>query len=397
MLGLALDPLIYKAIVSTQCNAPASLQSSNPSLSSCPDSQVNQAVAALIEMINSPYGQTYLKTLAAQSITLIMTSDILWQGAQKSGQIVPLAREKQQAEERYKQYLNSHHNLNNAEIEATYKLYFSPAQLELNQEIDSVRQYDNYLKARGITINKNWFTNHLSSLRVIIDNLGGITPKNISNFFTLGFSVNYAATNCPQGNFVMPAFPVVALNFAGDTVSLVGFFPNGFQNQKSAEIVQVDVNFQWRNPTEAALSPDGNFAFITDSGQNEVVPVDLNNESASTPIAVGSNPIGIAITPDGKRAYVTDFGSNNVTPIDLSTNTAGEPIAVGSNPIGIAITPDGKRAYVTDFGQGTFVSIDLKNGMVSSPDSVGVGTIGIALGLKPIHIPDNFRVVTNTC
>ena len=49
--------------------------------------------------------------------------------------------------------------------------------------------------------------------------------------------------------------------------------------------------------------------------------------------------MGIAITPDGKTAYVANSADATVTPINLATGTPGAPISVGSYPQAIAITP----------------------------------------------------------
>src|SRR5471030_1108809 len=69
-------------------------------------------------------------------------------------------------------------------------------------------------------------------------------------------------------------------------------------------------------------------------GANSTAPLYLSGE---TPPSNGT-PI----------AYVANSVDNTVTPIDTATNTAGTPIPVGQDPLGIAVTPNGATVYVTN-------------------------------------------------
>src|SRR5580658_7871859 len=141
-------------------------------------------------------------------------------------------------------------------------------------------------------------------------------------------------------------------------------------------------------PGGIAITPDGTAAYVSNSCGDTVTPINLNNDTAGTPITVGSNPTGIAIAPDGDTAYVTDFGSNTVVPIDLATGTTEAAITVGpagSAPASIAITPDGSTAYVTLGATNAVVPIDLataavgkaipipgSDGVAADPDSIAI-------------------------
>lgn len=157
-------------------------------------------------------------------------------------------------------------------MKSAYISYLSEAHLKMVRAIDSIENYYNYLKSQGIIVNKAWFTNEISKVHLTIRDSAGINTEKITGFFTPVFNVSHRTNNCSKSNFVLPAFPVVAVNFSGDTVTLVGFFPSGFQNLQLPKLVLVDVNYQWRNPSEAAFSSNGNFAYITDTGNNELVP-----------------------------------------------------------------------------------------------------------------------------
>jgi len=138
-------------------------------------------------------------------------------------------------------------------------------------------------------------------------------------------------------------------------------------------------------PWTLAFSPDGETAYVvlrlpfTSSG--EVVPINVQTSTTGAPIPVGENPWGIAVTPDGSTAYVTNSGASTVTPIDLADGTAGTPISLpaGSGPRGIAISPDGSTAYVADYSTDQVTPIALSTGTVEAGIDVGSQPEAIAV------------------
>lgn len=79
-------------------------------------------------------------------------------------------------------------------------------------------------------------------------------------------------------------------------------------------------------------------------------------------IPVGSAPWGVAITPDGDRAFIGNSGetsTNNISVIDVATQTVIRQINTGrSGAAGVAITPDGSRAFVANYVPGSVSIID---------------------------------------
>ncbi len=122
--------------------------------------------------------------------------------------------------------------------------------------------------------------------------------------------------------------------------------------------------------------------------------IQTSNNSVTTPLGVGSffGPYAIAITPDGNYAYVTNFGNNNFTPIgttvtavDLNTNTITATIDLGLQPAGVAITPDSKYAYISNYNS----LYSYQGG--GAPLVAGEGTVNIidiaTNELLPVTIP----------
>jgi YVTN family beta-propeller protein len=82
------------------------------------------------------------------------------------------------------------------------------------------------------------------------------------------------------------------------------------------------------NPTGIVISPDGNYLYITDNGNDDIIVIPTNNLSnISTFPSPGA--LALAITPDSKELYVTDTFTN-VSPYRLPAGTsAGSTISLG--------------------------------------------------------------------
>lgn len=137
-----------------------------------------------------------------------------------------------------------------------------------------------------------------------------------------GFSGPFSIVVTPDGkrayvtNFGSNNFSPV-----GTTVSVVDLTANAI----SYTIANVGIQ-----PSGAAITPDGKYVFITlyhtlylgpnftnltpFQGQVKVIRT-ADNKLFSQPIIVGASPSQIAITPDGNYAYVTNYSANNVSVI----------------------------------------------------------------------------------
>jgi len=90
--------------------------------------------------------------------------------------------------------------------------------------------------------------------------------------------------------------------------------------------------------------------YVPTHKSNSVAVIDTSTDQVIAMIPVQIQPLAVAITPNGSFAYVTNsgwvFGSNSVSVIDTASNTVVVTIGVGSFPVGVAITPNGAFAYV---------------------------------------------------
>jgi len=74
----------------------------------------------------------------------------------------------------------------------------------------------------------------------------------------------------------------------------------------------------------------------------------------STPFAQHSAalPGGVAVSPDGNFVFITNYNANSISVISTVTYKVTATIPVGSNPLGIAVDPVTGTIYVTNRGLG---------------------------------------------
>jgi YVTN family beta-propeller protein len=99
-------------------------------------------------------------------------------------------------------------------------------------------------------------------------------------------------------------------NISSDTVSVIS----------DGSTVTVDVG---RGPIGLAVTPDGDFVYVANSGSNNVSVIDTKTNMVAHTVDVGMAPFGAAVTLNGDFVYITNSGSNNVSVIDVSTNKVG--------------------------------------------------------------------------
>ena len=123
------------------------------------------------------------------------------------------------------------------------------------------------------------------------------------------------------------------------------------------------------DPTDIAVSPNGQLALVTSGGANCVAAIDIpallsTIDSASVEarreilpnhlgtsdrfvrkrIKVGTNPRGVAFTPDGRYAYVTNALDDTVSVIDVTTLAEDEIIHL-NGPTEITQVRQGQRLF----------------------------------------------------
>jgi len=179
----------------------------------------------------------------------------------------------------------------------------------------------------------------------------------------------------------------------GHTVSVI-------QTRSNEVVATIEVG---KLPAGVAIAPDGQRAYVTSRGNNNVWVLDTATHTVITKVDVQIEPANVVFTPDGRRAYVANFGSNSVSVIDTATTTVvpvpdGEAIKVGVVPIGLAITPDGARVYVVNVNFSPVLPPPLGDvSVIDTATNTVVDTVVVGAGPRAVAItPDGAHAyVTN--
>ncbi|HET7721760.1 MAG TPA: hypothetical protein VFK43_17455 [Acidimicrobiales bacterium] len=106
--------------------------------------------------------------------------------------------------------------------------------------------------------------------------------------------------------------------------------------------------------SDVVVDPTSTYAFISNTGQNQVEVLRLADGVFEAPIFVGSQPMGLDLTPAGDRLYVALRGSAFVSVVDVPARTELRRIPVPSGfmadrPYSIAVLANGKALLTTTF------------------------------------------------
>ncbi len=119
------------------------------------------------------------------------------------------------------------------------------------------------------------------------------------------------------------------------------------------------------------------FAYIANSGNNNVSVIDTATNTVTATVNVGNYPSGAAVTPDETKVDVTNYNSNDVSVINTTNHSAYASVNVGTHPFGVAVTPDRTKVYVTDYGNNNVSVINTATNDVEAVVPVGNGPIAL--------------------
>jgi len=126
-----------------------------------------------------------------------------------------------------------------------------------------------------------------------------------------------------------------------------------------------------------AASPDGNWVYVADTLNDQVVVLDGEGKSVSGQIPVGATPWNVAFTSDSTAAYVTNSGSDTVSVINTKSGSVTDTISVSRIPTGISSL--GTQMWVTGNVSSTVSVIDTGSNAV-------IATVALGISSEPISI-----------
>lgn len=117
-------------------------------------------------------------------------------------------------------------------------------------------------------------------------------------------------------------------------------------------------------PNAIAITPNNQYAYITDSSLNQIYVLNLVTNTYVTTItgAAFNNPLALAITPDGNYVFVVNAAGFSFSIIATATNTvvSGSPFSTGGNePFAIAINSAGTTAYLAILNSNKVVPVNI--------------------------------------
>lgn len=125
--------------------------------------------------------------------------------------------------------------------------------------------------------------------------------------------------------------------------------PAHIQKPASKNISNLTTIKVGKNPTSIVFSPDGESAYVVNSGSGTVSVINVSSNSVIKTINVGADPGPISITPNGKYIYVPNYNYSTISLINATINKVSETIVTGLKPGHVFITPDGKYASLYDY------------------------------------------------
>ncbi|MCI0402986.1 MAG: YncE family protein [Acidobacteria bacterium] len=160
-----------------------------------------------------------------------------------------------------------------------------------------------------------------------------------------------------------------------------------------------------KGPHEAATSPDGRYAYVSNYGSfavfregerpqmqpgNSVTVLDLKERKVKTTFDLGkyTQPHGIWVSRDAKRLWVTCEGAKAVLELDARTGEILKAWDTNQDVSHMVVpTPDERKLYVANIGSGSVTVIDRSTDIVKSiPTGAGAEGIDVAPGGKEVWV-----------
>jgi DNA-binding beta-propeller fold protein YncE len=151
---------------------------------------------------------------------------------------------------------------------------------------------------------------------------------------------------------------------------------------------------------EVAVVPGGQYALVSNFGDSIIYRVDISN--LTNPVLTDFIEIGffaedIAISPNGQFAVVTDGGfSDNLAFINLSTfNSSGTSTLTDGGAQAVAIGPDNQTVIMCDYSNSQIVYGTVNAGLTGLVSGTTLTTSGVS---GPVNVeigPDGTVLVAN--
>ncbi len=162
--------------------------------------------------------------------------------------------------------------------------------------------------------------------------------------------------------------------YVAATDTFHAFTEDGFPEfQLSLEMpVAPGGGFIGRGGFRVVLSPNHQFAYLTEEAGAAVEVFDVSAGESLDIVDILPTPSGIAISPDGTRLYVGHGSATNVVSvIDTGIPALIDSISVGQTVSRLAISPDGQNLYLNNTRAGRVLNVNTSTKAIA--DSLTLG------------------------
>lgn len=129
-----------------------------------------------------------------------------------------------------------------------------------------------------------------------------------------------------------------------------------------------------------AITPDGRYVLSTHGMRGYVSVVDLEKNEVLKYIQTGKVPNYILISNDSLRAYVSNTGDNNIVEINLHTWKVARTLESGPAPEHIVFSGDESLIFAANPRGGDVSVISVETGKIITSYSIGEGVHGLDIG-----------------
>lgn len=133
-------------------------------------------------------------------------------------------------------------------------------------------------------------------------------------------------------------------------------------------------------PKVVAATPDGRFVLVSNWCTWDLSVISTKQGREVKRVAIGAYPRGIAVSPNGRAAYVAVMGGSDLIRVDLR-NFSKRSVSVGSGPRAVLQSPSGRYLYVTLNAEGRVAKVDLRSGRTVA--KVATGSAPRSLAMAP--------------
>jgi 6-phosphogluconolactonase len=157
-------------------------------------------------------------------------------------------------------------------------------------------------------------------------------------------------------------------NSGSQNISVFSIAAGSGTSSPGGNLTQIGNPFQAGiSPLNMQLSSSGNFLYVTGAspqagtpGYIEVLAINTSVTAPASPLSIvaitqpGSSPYGLAISPNGNYLYTANFGDNTISEFTIGSNglltpIPGSPIGqTFTGPVSLVIEPSGKYLYVAN-------------------------------------------------